>query len=111
VDIRSRIRSISPALEDGLQGLRREDLGEELVASYLYCTKFISTSGSNPTIKSCSYQTTTTKAKRRVCLSKRSNFEAIRNFCAAHLFRFNFGAIREDDCTVRFRVSDTSSGT
>jgi len=25
--------------------------------------------------------------------------------------RFNFGAIRGGDCTVRYRVSDTSNGT
>ena len=41
----------------------------------------------------------------------RPNYEAIRNSSIAHPFRCNFGAFRGGDCTVRFRASDTSSGT
>src|SRR5439155_24779768 len=51
------------------------------------------------------------KVKRMVCLSYLSNFEAIRNLCLAHPFRFNFGAVEGVIATVRFRISDTISGT
>jgi transposase len=68
---------------DGLRELRRGELGEEFVGSYLYQVHLYRGLESTDYGRLLSENNAYIKVKRMVCPSYRSNLEAIRNFCAA----------------------------
>jgi hypothetical protein len=105
----SRIRSISRASEDGLQGLkRRRDSGGR--TRWFICVPiqlYLSPARTQRLRAAPVRQQPIHKGYAKVCLSYRPNYEAIGN--SSTPFRCNFGALQGGDCTVPFRVSDISN--